>query len=368
MVDHLPRLAGSGIVYTLTVADAERLASAVREVHGDTVPVAAYTGQLDAVATTRARGRAARQPAQGAGVDVRARHGLRQARPRVRRPRRGAALAGVVLPAGRTRGPRHRPRARRAAALRRRRGRVGVLRHRDHPGARAGALGARRPRPLTGRADERAGHRGADGCAPRPRRADAQAAGRRRGRRPCRGRLGRHRRRVVLRPRALRRRGGGPPARGRHHARLRARRALPDGAVAGVARRPRRRAVRPLLGVPRRAARGAGRRAVGRDGRDGDRAAPRPGARARAAQDVARRRVRLAGPDPAPRRATPRAAPSSSPMRRSGARRWPRSSPATRRHPPRSPTRACGCSPSGARPGRRGPRWSSTSPPPGRRC
>ena len=48
VVDHLPRLAGSGIVYTLTVADAERLAAAVRDVHGDAVPVAAYTGQLDA--------------------------------------------------------------------------------------------------------------------------------------------------------------------------------------------------------------------------------------------------------------------------------------------------------------------------------
>jgi ATP-dependent DNA helicase RecQ len=48
VVDHLPRLSGSGIVYTLTVADAERLAEAVRDVHGDAVPVAAYTGQLDA--------------------------------------------------------------------------------------------------------------------------------------------------------------------------------------------------------------------------------------------------------------------------------------------------------------------------------
>ena len=47
VVDHLPRLAGSGIVYALTVADAERLAQAVRVVHGDAVPVAAYTGQLD---------------------------------------------------------------------------------------------------------------------------------------------------------------------------------------------------------------------------------------------------------------------------------------------------------------------------------
>jgi ATP-dependent DNA helicase RecQ len=48
VVDHLPHLAGSGIVYALTVADAERLAAAIREVHGNTVPVAAYTGQLEA--------------------------------------------------------------------------------------------------------------------------------------------------------------------------------------------------------------------------------------------------------------------------------------------------------------------------------
>jgi len=48
VVDHLPRLPGSGIVYTLTVADAERLTAAVSAVHGDAVPVAAYTGQLEA--------------------------------------------------------------------------------------------------------------------------------------------------------------------------------------------------------------------------------------------------------------------------------------------------------------------------------
>jgi ATP-dependent DNA helicase RecQ len=50
VVDHLPDLPGSGIVYTLTVADAERLAAAVSRVHGEAVPVAAYTGQLDAAA------------------------------------------------------------------------------------------------------------------------------------------------------------------------------------------------------------------------------------------------------------------------------------------------------------------------------
>ncbi len=47
VVDHLPRLPGSGIVYALTVADAERLATVLQGVHGDTIRVAAYTGGLD---------------------------------------------------------------------------------------------------------------------------------------------------------------------------------------------------------------------------------------------------------------------------------------------------------------------------------
>jgi ATP-dependent DNA helicase RecQ len=47
VVQNLPRLPGSGIVYTLTVADAERLAAAVTDYHGGSVPVAAYTGGLD---------------------------------------------------------------------------------------------------------------------------------------------------------------------------------------------------------------------------------------------------------------------------------------------------------------------------------
>ncbi len=53
VVDHLPVLPGSGIVYTLTVADAERLAAVLRETHGDELPVAAYTGQLDAAERER---------------------------------------------------------------------------------------------------------------------------------------------------------------------------------------------------------------------------------------------------------------------------------------------------------------------------
>ncbi len=48
VVDQLPLLPGSGIVYALTVADAQRLAAAVEAVHGPAVRVAAYTGQLEA--------------------------------------------------------------------------------------------------------------------------------------------------------------------------------------------------------------------------------------------------------------------------------------------------------------------------------
>ena len=137
VVDHLPRLAGSGIVYTLTVADAERLAAAVREVHGDRVPVAAYTGQLDAsvrhdledalrdnrlkaLVATSALGMGYDKPDLGFVVHV------------------GAPPSPVSYyqQVGRA-GQGHRPRPRGAAALGRRLGRLGVLRHLDDPGARS---------------------------------------------------------------------------------------------------------------------------------------------------------------------------------------------------------------------------------------
>ncbi|MDA8372904.1 MAG: DEAD/DEAH box helicase [Actinomycetota bacterium] len=47
VVEHLPLLPGSGIVYALTVSDAQRLTSAVRGVHGEKLEVAAYTGQIE---------------------------------------------------------------------------------------------------------------------------------------------------------------------------------------------------------------------------------------------------------------------------------------------------------------------------------
>lgn len=48
VAQELPMLPGSGIVYVLTVADADRLVRAIRAVHGDELAVAAYTGGLPA--------------------------------------------------------------------------------------------------------------------------------------------------------------------------------------------------------------------------------------------------------------------------------------------------------------------------------
>jgi ATP-dependent DNA helicase RecQ len=47
VAEQLPTLPGSGIVYTLTVSDAERLTAAIAGVNGPDLPVASYTGQLD---------------------------------------------------------------------------------------------------------------------------------------------------------------------------------------------------------------------------------------------------------------------------------------------------------------------------------
>lgn len=49
----LPSLPGSGIVYALTVADTDRLVTAIKAVQGADYPVAAYSGQLEASARHR---------------------------------------------------------------------------------------------------------------------------------------------------------------------------------------------------------------------------------------------------------------------------------------------------------------------------
>ena len=90
-----------GIVYCLTVADTQRVAAWL-----------ALAGHRRARLQRRrstterargARGRAARQRDEGARRHVGARDGLRQARPRLRRPLPAAGLADRLLPAGRPR-------------------------------------------------------------------------------------------------------------------------------------------------------------------------------------------------------------------------------------------------------------------------
>ena len=175
LATHLPQLPGSGIVYTLTKRDADTVAEWL---NGHGVPAEAYTGEVDTERARRRRGAAAAQRAQGRRGHERARHGLRQARPRLRRALPGARLGDLLLPAGRPRGPRDRARRRRAAARPRGPPDPGLLHRAGVP-----AEGPRRPR-ARGARRRRRDHQRADGRGqPRqgPDRGDAEGA-RRRGR------------------------------------------------------------------------------------------------------------------------------------------------------------------------------------------
>ena len=113
LATHLPGLPGSGIVYTLTKRDSELVAEWLSN-HG--VPAEAYSGETESTHRGARRGAAAQQRPEGRRGHQRARDGLRQAGPRVRRPLPGAGQRHQLLPAGRPRRPRHRARRRRAAA------------------------------------------------------------------------------------------------------------------------------------------------------------------------------------------------------------------------------------------------------------
>ena len=98
------------------------------------------------------RGGAASQRAQGGGGDLRARHGLRQARPRLLRARRLARLPGGLLPAGRPGRPGAGRGGRRAAAGGRERPTdLGLVRDRDDPRPGRGPPGARAAADRAGR-------------------------------------------------------------------------------------------------------------------------------------------------------------------------------------------------------------------------
>ena len=87
---HSASCRGRGIVYCLTVADADRVASWLRSSGID----AERVQRRDSTRRARAaRGRAAARTSQGARRDRRARHGVRQAGPRLRRPLPAPGLA-----------------------------------------------------------------------------------------------------------------------------------------------------------------------------------------------------------------------------------------------------------------------------------
>ena len=191
VVDHLPRLPGSGIVYTLTVADARAAGRGDPGGPRRDVPVAAYTGGLEAAERERLEDALRANRVEGAGRDVGARDGLRQAGPRVRvhvgSPPSPVSYYQQVGRAGR--GIDHAVVG--AAAVGRGRRGVGLLRDRDDPGPGAGRAAAARARRLrAGSAGDCSGAGGRDRAAAYAGRADAEAArGRRRGR-AGRARLG----------------------------------------------------------------------------------------------------------------------------------------------------------------------------------
>ena len=138
LAEHLATaLPGSGIIYTLTVAAADETAAFLRE---QGIAVAAYTGKNDQAERLAAEDDLLGQPGQGARRDLRARHGVRQAGPRVRRAPRRAAVADRLLPADRPRRARRRARRGAAAARPRGPGHLGLLRLARLP---AGAPGPR---------------------------------------------------------------------------------------------------------------------------------------------------------------------------------------------------------------------------------
>ena len=207
LATHLPTLPGSGIVYTLTKRDAEMVSEFL---NGHGVPGRGLLRRGRHRDAGHGRGAAAAQRPQVRRGHERARHGLRQAGPRLRRPLPGARQRDQLLPAGRPR--RARDRARRCRPPARRRGppdpgllhRAGVPAARPRRARPGGARGRRHDAGADGRGQPR---QGAD-------RGDAEGA-RRRGRgRPRRHALdARARHHLDLRRRPLRQGDRAAPAR-----------------------------------------------------------------------------------------------------------------------------------------------------------
>ena len=102
LAEQLATLQGHGIIYTLTVRDANQVADWLKT-RGFNVE--AYTGETGDRREALGTG-AARQSGQGAGRDDGVGHGLRQARSGIRDPLPDAGFGRRLLPAGGPRGTR----------------------------------------------------------------------------------------------------------------------------------------------------------------------------------------------------------------------------------------------------------------------
>ena len=96
LAEQLATLQGHGIIYTLTVRDANQVADWLKT---QGFNVEAYTGETGDRREAAGTG-AAQQPGQGAGCDDGSGHGLRQARSGVRHPLPDAGFGRRLLPAG----------------------------------------------------------------------------------------------------------------------------------------------------------------------------------------------------------------------------------------------------------------------------
>ena len=254
-------LPGSGIIYTLTVAAAYETAAFLREqgIDGHRLQRQGRPG-----AAARGRGRPARQPGQGAGRDQRARHGVRQARPRAssstsaRRSRRSPTTSRSAAPGAASSAPTWCccPAGRTATS-----GRTSPRSpsRRSARSARRSSALADAGRPLSTAALETHVDLSRGRLESMLKVLDVDGAVT-----PHRRRLGGHRPAVGLRRRALRAGGRGADARAAGDARLPGDRRLPDGVPAARARRPRGGRVRAVRQLHRPAL--ARRRAAGRRG------------------------------------------------------------------------------------------------------
>ena len=100
LADRIPRFAGSGIVYTLTVRDADNVAAWLQQCGID---ARAYHAGLENEERLQLEDMLLAQPGEGARRDRGAGHGFRQARSRLCGPLPAARIGGPLLPAG---GPR----------------------------------------------------------------------------------------------------------------------------------------------------------------------------------------------------------------------------------------------------------------------